>query len=363
MKVRPRRILLVLCAIGAGAVGLVAVSGVTAAALLGTERGNRWLTARALQAANAALEGGTLEIGAIRTNGWGEWRADDVRLVDENGKVIGRIGRLAIDLHPLDLLERRLDDPVLQADDVELELTQGADGSYDLVKILGGGGPPSTTPSKGLPIALHDARVGVNALSVILRKEGQSVPVFSASGVTGGLRLGGKGKTFVLDQVDLAGTLVQPGPSVVRLGGAVWIADGEVHAVPLQVSLPGTDVLLQGTVDGDALDLQVDARSLDLARIDPLAGSPGISGVFGGSLHAAGPWSAVHVTGALAGQGETEGQIGADALVDLASESVGYKGDLQVEDFHVERVYPAAGGRGRLERPADVRRRRHFLPG
>jgi autotransporter translocation and assembly factor TamB len=325
----------------AGVLTAVGTASVLAfVAFLRTSAGNAWIAARAENALDAAISDGDASVGGVTTDLWGHWRVDELRLTATDGTVVARVGRIGLDLSPLGLLRRTLDAPVLRAEDVELDLRTLPGGQLEIAKMFGVD-PDDDTPGNGLPLAIRDGDVTIEGLSVLLHGEDGAVQL-STSGLGASARVNGQGKAFRLDDLDLATVLVSPGPGAVRARGRMWIADGSAWFDGIELTLPGSSARLSGGV-GSSLSLVLDLAPLDLVRIDPLAGSPGLAGTWEGRLTASGPWNAVHVAGHLRDPEGLNGGLVADALIDLDAETIGWKGELDLAALQLGGALPATG--------------------
>ncbi len=333
-----------LLVVGAGVGGLVGLVGLGVLGFVGylkTEGGNEWLRGKLESLAdNAAGEGG-VTIGRLETNAWGKWRVHGLDVTDANGKNLAHVGRLALDVDLAGLLKRELVKPRITLDDVTVDITRLEDGTLDLANLFASDEPkPETTKeSAGSPIGLKDADVQIRGLSLRYDRVGQEAAVFSIAGAAAHATVSGAKTTFIVRDLDLGGVLIQPGPAPIHAAGDVWISGGVVSLDDVALSLPGTRITARGVAGSERLDLSTQVGSLDLARLEPLFGSPGLTGVFTGDARIAGPLDAAQVTTAL--DGGAAGKLRGDVTLDLKAADLGYKGAIELVQLDVQEIYPA----------------------
>lgn len=340
---RTRRVLL---GIGAGIGGLVGLAGLGVTGFvvyLKTEGGNEWLRAKVESLADGSAGEGDITIGRLETNGWGQWRIHGLDVTDAGGRTLAHVGRLSLDVNLRGLLHRELLHPTVILDDVTVDVTELEDGSTDLGNLFASDTPqPETTKkSNGLPIGIKDADVRIRGLSVTYNKVGQEGAVFSVAGAAAAARVSGARTTFVVQDLDLGAVVAQPGPAPVHLSGNLWVTDGVASFDTLALAAPGTRLTARGVAGSERMDLSTRIDSLDLARLQPLFGSPGVAGVFQGDVRIAGPMEAAQVTAAL--DGGRAGVIRADVTLDLEAEDLAYKGAVELVELKAHEIYPGIG--------------------
>ncbi len=328
---------------GGGVLGVALVGAVGFAGWATTATGNAWVEGQIEAVVTGSMEGGRFEIDGLRTNLWNEAQLDALRIVDGNGRSLVALGPTRARFRLPSLLRGRLVVPELDA--VGLDVVLDADPSDPTGRMLLANlfGPPSgSTEPFQLPIDLDVRRIDVEAVSVSMD---QSVDV--QGGVLTG-RLVSNGPLFDVQGLTLCAHVVTPGPTVACVEGpVVW--DGANATLPgTVVEAPGTDLSLVGTA-GSAMDLTVNAATIDLAALDPVAAHVGLSGTVGGVVRVSGPLETLDVDGRIAGVGDPEaggarGSLVLDGFAGVADDgTITWGGDIDALQFRVDDVYGATG--------------------
>ncbi|MFT5460502.1 MAG: hypothetical protein ACI9K2_007021, partial [Myxococcota bacterium] len=246
------------------------------------------------------------------------------------------------DLTPL--LSKQVLITTVELNGARVDLRTDDAGNLELLHVLGLDGPsespPSEQPWAGLPVDLDVEQVSGQGITVVYGTEDVETVRLVGASVVGDVR--GRGDRIDVTGLRLAGHLATPGPAPLIAEGALSYSGDGVALHGLRVQVPGSDVTLDGVI-GEELQLDLLVTSLDLERLDPVAGKPGIRGVLGGDLHLAGPFDRVAITGALAGQQGTRGAVTLTGSVDLAADRLAYQADVTVEGLHVADLYPGVG--------------------
>jgi hypothetical protein len=314
-----RRILRVL-GLGLGGLGLLLfVATVGALIWARSAAGNRVLRDQLLGL--LAPPHGTLTADGLETDLFSYLTLTDVVLADESGTVVGRVDTLSATFRLGGLPGKLLLVPTVRVDGIDLTLTDTGDG-LDIAHVWDSGGPPSTTPYRGLPVDIVFSDIAITGARVHYRRPpgtgappdggtasaGPSAPSAPSAPtewglddatITGAVALRG-------NRVAWTGLTIHAAGTTPALGPLALAADGQWD--PTRLWFDGVDLSLGangatlhgglGRLDGDAtVGIAVDHLHADAPSLTPLFGA------------------ALPITGAFDATGSVSGRLRAPSAV------------------------------------------------
>lgn len=323
---------------------LVLVLGVVA--YVTTPKGSGQIASRVEAAVDAAMTEGDFQLGAMRVDRKGRVTLRDVAIVDAEGHPLVTARKVAVRVDLWAALDQHVHLPVVRAEGVVVDLDTDSEGILNLSRLFGQTepSPPSEEPWTGLGLPVDVDLIELHTVAVRYRVEGQDqVDVI----VDGRASMTSRGTDITLHRLDLLAVTRAPVGVALKTTGSLAYTGESVVIDGLDLHLPGSRATISGTVggldDSVTMDLGVAFSALDLRSIDPIAGNPGIRGVYYGDIEVSGPMDALTIGGALEGKHNARGRLSVEATVDAMSEDIPWSASLNLESLRVDDAYPGVG--------------------
>jgi len=315
-----------------GLTGLLVCGGVGFGVFLRTDAGARWTDRQVLRLLDTALSEGHAELGQARVDLLGNVRLTGLTLYGADGTEVLSVDEATMQFAPEALLSRRLRAQRLTVQGVYADLRVDDEGVLELSRMFGGPSE-SEEPWGGLPIGLDLEDVRLVGGEVRYRTPDGMVA--HVNGVEATATVAGSGTRIAVNDLHVDAVVVAPGPLPLALRGGVVYDGGALDLDDVVLRAPGTQIEANGHA-GAPMDLELRVLRADLARLDPILGSSGLTGTLEASMNLLGPPDDLRLVAVVEGTGETEGTARVRLGANASGERWFWTATGELDDLHVD---------------------------
>ncbi len=325
-----------------GSVGTCGLVGLILGGLA-TDKGNDFIRAEVLKAAEPSFPNGSLDIGALDTNLLGHIYLSDIAIRDSSGKALIEVDRFVLDYSLTALMRKEVHIEAIRIESPNVDLTMDSNGEMDLLTVFGPSEESEETEAPVEPFAGLPVDLVLDELSIV----GAEVQISDPAGDTTipqidfGLAASVRGSTVNLTALDLQVDLDSPIDQDVSLTGALALIGGTLNIEELVAGFGDIRLKAGGTIaaaeTAPVMDLSLQVDPLSPSTVEALAGQAVLKTPLVVSANVSGPLSDLKV-GVSIPSPKGDGQLALNAEVDLESTPMAWGVELLPSNFAVDSV-------------------------